>query len=56
MPHRAERIRLDVDTGALSMLPVYLRITDKASGKHLPRLGINLNLQERPPEEDDEKR
>jgi hypothetical protein len=56
VPHRAERIRLDVATGALSMLPVYLRITDKASGKRLPRLGINLDLHQRPPEpKDDEK-
>jgi hypothetical protein len=56
VPHRAERIRLDVETGALSMLPVYLRITDEASGKRLPRLGINLDLQQLPPEtESDEK-
>lgn len=54
VPHRAERIRLDVETGALSGLPVYLRITDKASGKRLPRLGINLDLQEWPPDPDDE--
>jgi hypothetical protein len=32
VPHRAERIRLDVPTGALSGLPVYLRITDEDSG------------------------
>jgi hypothetical protein len=54
VPHRAERIRLDVPTGALSGLPVYLRITDEASGKRLPRLGINLALQQRPPDPDDE--
>lgn len=56
VPHRAERMRLDVPTGALSMLPVFLRVTDKASGKRLPRLGINLDLQERPPKEDDDKK
>jgi hypothetical protein len=54
VPHRAERIRLDVATGALSGLPVYLRITDKASGQRLPRLGINLDLQQRPLDPDDE--
>jgi hypothetical protein len=54
VPHRAERIRLDIATGALSGLPVYLRITDKASGKRLPRLGINLDLQELPFAEDEE--
>jgi hypothetical protein len=55
VPHRAERIRLDVATGALSGLPVYLRITDEASGKRLPRLGINLDLQQRPPDDENEE-
>jgi hypothetical protein len=55
VPHRAERIRLDIATGALSGLPVFLRITDEASGKRLPRLGINLDLQQRPPKADDEQ-
>jgi hypothetical protein len=56
VPHRAERIRLDVATGALSGVPVYLRITDEASGKRLPRLGINLDLQQRPIDPDAEEK
>lgn len=55
VPHRAERIRLDIATGALSGLPVYLRITDETSGKRLPRLGINLDLQQRPLDEHDDE-
>lgn len=51
VPHRAERIELDVPTGALSLLPVHLRITDEATGKRLPRLGLDLELGE-PPQTD----
>ncbi|PRQ08640.1 hypothetical protein [Enhygromyxa salina] len=44
VPHDAKRIEFSASTGALSYLPVYLRITDQTDGKRLPRLGINLEL------------
>jgi hypothetical protein len=53
VPHQAKRLDLDFHSGALAGLPVYLRITDKASGKRLPRLGLDVDLQQPPRAEDD---
>ncbi|PRQ05371.1 hypothetical protein ENSA5_03610 [Enhygromyxa salina] len=48
VPHEARRIEFHQHTGTLSLLPVYLRVTAFADGKRLPRLGLNLELQQQP--------
>ncbi|KIG16787.1 hypothetical protein DB30_04131 [Enhygromyxa salina] len=53
VPHAAKRLEFSASTGALAYLPVYLRVTDQTEGKRLPRLGINLELGQAPPDNED---
>lgn len=54
VPHEAKRIEFSATTGALTYLPVFVRITDQTDGKRLPRLGINLELGQLPEAEQGE--
>ena len=48
-----KRVLLELDSGPLANLPVFLRVTDEVSGRRVPQLGLYLDLGVAPDVEDD---